>query len=199
MIKLQDFAREQGVTDRQIQRLLKKYAADLEGLFERQGQNGTWLTDEACEFLRSKMIKPPAPIIFDADPRIAELTEKLDEKERLLAAAQATAGAAQERVAVLQEKIGAVLALEATAASLRAEKESLEARAQEADKNAQEARAELTEARRVMQKELDDAIAAFNQRTKELEDEAYLKQQEIERLRSRKWYEMLFKKKEKEV
>lgn len=192
MIKLQDFAREQGVTDRQIQRLLKKYAADLEGLFERQGQNGTWLTDDACEFLRSKMIKPPAPIIFDADPRIAELTEKLDEKERLLAAAQATAGAAQERVAALLEKIEKVEALEATAASLRAEKDNLEAKVQEAANDAQKARDELTEARRVMQKDLDDAIAAFNQRTKELEDEAYLKQQEIEQLRNTKLLKRIF-------
>ena len=54
-VKLQEFAREQGVTDRQIQRQLKKYAAELEGLFERRGPNGTWLSEEACIFLKSKM------------------------------------------------------------------------------------------------------------------------------------------------
>lgn len=59
MVKLQDFARECGVTDRQIQRLLKKYAAELDGLYERKGQNGTWLSDDACQLLRSKMKQQP--------------------------------------------------------------------------------------------------------------------------------------------
>lgn len=54
-VKLQDFAAKQGVTDRQIQRQLKKYGAELEGLYQRKGPNGTWLSDEACTFLRSKM------------------------------------------------------------------------------------------------------------------------------------------------
>ena len=59
MIKLQDFARQQGVTDRAIQKHLNTYAEDLEGLYERKGPNGTWLTDEACEILRSKMKQQP--------------------------------------------------------------------------------------------------------------------------------------------
>lgn len=63
MIKLQDFARQQGVTDRAIQKHLKNYAEELEGLYERKGPNGTWLTDEACEILRSKMKQAPITII----------------------------------------------------------------------------------------------------------------------------------------
>lgn len=78
MIKLQDFARQQGVTDRAIQKHLSKYADELEGLFQRKGPNGTWLTDEACEILRSKMKQAPATI-FEPDPRVGQLQHELDE------------------------------------------------------------------------------------------------------------------------
>lgn len=78
MIKLQDFARECGVTDRAIQKHLNTYAEELEGLYQRKGPNGTWLTDEACEILRSKMRQQPIGV---ADTSLvnknAELTEKL--------------------------------------------------------------------------------------------------------------------------
>lgn len=72
MIKLQDFAKNQGVTDRQIQRLVKKYADELEGNIYRRGHNGTWLADEACEILRSKMKQAPVAV-FEEDPRAAKL------------------------------------------------------------------------------------------------------------------------------
>lgn len=113
MIKLQDFARECGVTDRQIQRLLKKYEEDLTGLYERKGPNGTWLTDEACEILRSKMKQLP-PAVIDGETfrendelkkRIRELEERLSQKEMLVEAAQRRADA-------LQERVGQIYALE---------------------------------------------------------------------------------------
>lgn len=88
MIKLQDFARAQGVTDRQIQRLIKKYATEIEGKYERKGPNGTWLSDEACDFLRSKMKAQPIALYDDAkDKKIQELEaskkELQDDNERL--------------------------------------------------------------------------------------------------------------------
>ena len=57
MIKLSDFARLHGVTPRAVQQLVKKYENELEGHFERKGQNGTWLDQTAQEFLREHMIK----------------------------------------------------------------------------------------------------------------------------------------------
>lgn len=118
MIKLQDFAREMGVTDRAIQKHLKKYEAELEGLFERKGPNGTWLTDEACEILRGKMKQQPIAI-FEEDPRIErletrvrELEGRLDEKEKLLALSQEQVQRSQEKVAELQEKVGEIRLLE---------------------------------------------------------------------------------------
>lgn len=77
MTKLQDFAAQQNVTERQIYRLLQKYADELQGLYERRGQNGTWLTDEACEILHSKMRQQPVII---SDGSLARQAEELKAK-----------------------------------------------------------------------------------------------------------------------
>ncbi len=127
MIKLQDFARQQGVTDRAIQKHLKTYAAELEGLYQRKGPNGTWLTDEACEILRSKMKQAPVTV-FDVDPRVEklearvkELEEKLDEKDKMLTLSQQTVQEAQKQVNLLLEENRNVKLLEAQNGDLSAE------------------------------------------------------------------------------
>ena len=74
MIKLQDFAKECGVTDRAIQKHLVKYADELNGLYERKGPNGTWLSDAACDILRSKMKQQP---IVVSDGSLARQAEEL--------------------------------------------------------------------------------------------------------------------------
>ena len=82
MIKLQDFAKQQGVTDRAIQKHLKKYEQELDGLFVRKGPNGTWLSEEACDIIRSKMKSAPAEVYDDSkDREIARLQKLLAEKE----------------------------------------------------------------------------------------------------------------------
>lgn len=82
MVKLKDFAIERGVTDRQVQRLLKKYEAELAGQFERRGQNGTWLSDDACEFLVSKMRSNPV-VVGDGE-QYREMQRLREENEKLL-------------------------------------------------------------------------------------------------------------------
>ncbi|MGN0266503.1 MAG: hypothetical protein ACI4D7_02375 [Lachnospiraceae bacterium] len=82
MIRLRDFARERGVTDRQVQRLLKKYEAELTGKFERRGQNGTWLTDEACDFLIGKM--RTSPVVVGDEQQLREQMQLQKENEQLL-------------------------------------------------------------------------------------------------------------------
>lgn len=132
VIKLQDFARDQGVTDRAIQKHLKKYEAELAGLFERKGPNGTWLTEEACEFLRGKMVTPPPPVIYSEDPRVerlegrvAELEAKLEKKEAMLTVAQEQVQEAQRNVNALQAKVDERRALEAANRSLERDVEDL--------------------------------------------------------------------------
>lgn len=158
MIKLQDFARQQQVTDRQVQRLLKKYAAELEGLYERKGPNGTWFSEEACEILRSKMKTPPAPAIFDKDPRFEQLEEENRKLERELYETQKrftdysihvadmlqTASnqiALAERAGEYKERIEAQ---DAQISDLSAERDELRQKAAELEKTAENANMELS-------------------------------------------------------
>lgn len=135
MIKLQDFARECGVTDRAIQKHLKTYAAELEGLYERKGPNGTWLSDEACEILRSKMKTQPV-MIYDAESneRLLQLEEENMKLREMLSKAQEHVSQAQERLSAAQEQLletkGAQARLEASEShreALQAENEALRA------------------------------------------------------------------------
>lgn len=129
MIKLQDFAAQQGVTDRQMQRLLKKYAEELEGLYERRGSNGTWFSEEACELLRSKMKKAPVGVpdskVKELEAKIEELRKSLDEKEKLIAVAQQQAQNALNHSLELQKIADKVPLLEADTKVLEAENERL--------------------------------------------------------------------------
>lgn len=195
-IKLQEFAKQQGVTDRQVQRLLKKYEAELEGLFERKGPNGTWLTDEACELLRGKMRQQPIAV-FEEDPRVQRLEERVrelemqvSEKDKMLSLAHQQVQASQEKVAQLQEAEKTIARLEANKEVAEAERRQIEeqnaALQQELERKAESERA-LAERAVKSENRLSEA-------TKEFEDKEYLMQQEIEQLRSRKWYQLLFKK-----
>lgn len=83
MIKLQDFAKECGVTDRTIQKHLKNHEEELKGHYQRRGKNGTWLDEEAQAFIRNLMIQQPTVVYEGAAPFQEEL-EQLRERIRLL-------------------------------------------------------------------------------------------------------------------
>lgn len=92
MIKLQDFANQCGVTDRAIQKHLKKHEKELQGHFERKGPNGTWLDETAQAYIRSLMITRLP--ITDADTlnelqelkmKNSELQNKINDKDKLIA------------------------------------------------------------------------------------------------------------------
>lgn len=135
MIKLQDFARQQGVTDRAIQKHLKTYAEELDGLFQRKGPNGTWLTEEACEILRSKMKQAPITIVEPDErvnelmARVKDLEERLERKDVLLTASQETAQKAQDQVLRLQEDLGNVKLLEGQKKAVEGERDAYKAEA----------------------------------------------------------------------
>ena len=145
MIKLQDFATQMGVTDRAVQKHMKKYAPELEGLYQRKGPNGTWLTDEACEILRSKMRQTPAAIIEPdsrverLEARVRELEDLLLEKDRAVAIAQQHVQDAQKQVTLLQEKAGRVYALEEGKKDLESRLQAEENARKEAERAAAQA------------------------------------------------------------
>lgn len=119
MIKVQDFARECGVTDRAIHKHLKTYAAELNGLYERRGPNGTWLTEAACDILRGKLRQQPL-VMGDAD--LVARNAELDIEVRRLWAALADA---EHRAGTNAEAAGKVALLEAHNASQEAQISSL--------------------------------------------------------------------------
>lgn len=137
MIKLQDFARQQGVTDRAVQKILKKYESELEGLFERKGTNGTWLSDEACSVLRSKMKAQPTDIYDDSKvreiermkDRIKELEERMERKDVLIEKLQARV---EEKTVCIEEmKKEQLLLEEKTADKVKAAEDALKNKLQE--------------------------------------------------------------------
>lgn len=161
MIKLQDFARQMGVTDRAVQKLLKKYEAELSGTFERKGPNGTWLTDEACEILRGKMKQQPVTV-FEEDPRVGQLQERvadlehrLDEKDKLLAIANQQVQDSQDKVAQLQETNAKVALLEAGNKAAEARAADLEGRL-EAERQATQGANERADRAEQACRDLDD-------------------------------------------
>ena len=97
MIKLQDFARECGVTDRAIQKHLKNHEKNLEGHFERRGKNGTWLDQTAQDYIRSLMVQQPI-VVGDAETH--REVEALKEENRALLKAL---NGAKDRIIELQD------------------------------------------------------------------------------------------------
>lgn len=128
MIKLQDFARQCGVTDRAIQKHLKKYAAELEGLYQRKGPNGTWLSDEACEILLTKIKRQPAAILDpQTNSRLIELEAENKKLREMLDKAQERVSAAQELLSVAQGAQARLEASERLLEASEAEKKALQA------------------------------------------------------------------------
>lgn len=183
MIKLQDFATQQGVTDRQIQRLLKKYEAELEGLYQRKGPNGTWLTDEACEILRSKMRQAPAAVIEpdsrveQLEARVRELEDLLMEKDRAVAIAQQQVQQAQQQVSALQEKVVRVYALEEGKKELESRLQAEEQARREAEQAVEQAQQSTSELAVMLDEESEKRIAA---------------EAELEEVKSLPWFKKIF-------
>lgn len=99
MRKIQEFARECGVTDRAILKHIKKYETELSGHIERRGGNGTWIDETAEEIIRSRMIKHPM-IVNDAVNFAEENATLMKKNSELLQMVTSL----QQRVIDLQEE-----------------------------------------------------------------------------------------------
>ena len=192
MIKLQDFAKQQGETDRAIQKHLKTYADECEGLFQRKGPNGTWLTDEACELLRSKMKQAPATI-FEEDPRVATLEGEVKELRRQLDLANENFQKYVANTSAMVAKANEQLLLaEQSEVNLRraelAEKQAVEAR-----KNEIETAAALEKTKEDL-KTAEDIAEAAGQESDRAKTRAAELEVELEKLRNRNLWQRIFNK-----
>ena len=191
MIKLQDFAKECGVTDRQVQRLVNKYEAELEGHFERRGVNGTWLDEEGCVILRGKMKVSPVSFydpeqeseIQQLKATIAKLEERLDIKEQYIMGLEINQTQKQDRINELEGQIGEVKLLAAAKESAEKEITVLEGFIKDA-----KAEIEIQKAQNAdLSAERDKAI----QKTLEAEKKAQEASEELEKLKNRSFWQRL--------
>lgn len=182
MLKLQDFSKQQGVSDRQVQRLLKKYENELEGLFERKGPNGTWLSDEACEILRSKMKSQPM-VVYEEDPKVALLQQENEALRRQLDKANEDFRRYAAGTAEALSKATAQLQLAERAEAYQAKAQEAEERAHEAELKveATEKQIDLAVKRKV---EVELALEEARERMRTAEDIAELNAQEAARAKA---------------
>ncbi len=139
-VKLQDFAKQNGVTDRAIQKHLKKHEAELEGHFWRKGPNGTWLDEFAQMYIKNLLREQPM-VVYEHNEKI----ELLEQENKMLLKAL---NEAKDKVIELTE-INSQLNLKAAeTARLEADNEAQKVKVAEAEKNAQKAQEELTEAQK---------------------------------------------------
>ena len=172
-VKLQDFAKQNGVTDRAIQKHLKKHENELQGHFWRKGPNGTWLDEFAQVYIKNLMREQPI-VVFEHDEKM----EMLEEQNKMLLEAL---NEAKDRIIVLQEQNSELAIKNEKIALLEADNESKD---------------KLLAEERIASQKLSDELSGANKR---LEDENHLLKNELEAEKNRKltFAERLFGKKRK--
>ena len=190
MVKLQDFATQQGVTDRQVQRLLKKYESELQDKFERHGHNGTWLTDEACEILRSKMKQQPI-VVSDEDPRleelrreIAALNEEARIKEETFRTVAQISKSIQEENTLLKKENQRLLEENRTVFLLQADNERIRRESESAKQQIEEGKKKVSELER-KEKEISFSLSETKKQLQATETVAEINAQERDQERQR--------------
>lgn len=133
MIKLQDFARQQAVSDRTIQKHLKKHEKELEGHFERKGPNGTWLDEYAQDYIRQHLLQQPVAVYDAAASALSDENKRL--QQELTKAYERIANASEYQLALVQELAEQKL--------LAAKAESAEEKAATAEQEAKQAKEEI--------------------------------------------------------
>lgn len=191
VITLRDYAKQNNISYEAVRKQVVRYADELGDHIIKDGRQ-QFLDEEAVAFLDAKRQKNPVAIIqMDKDEQIEALR---NEKEALLiklASVQDELLQEKNKVQALIDKQKDQIAL------LEADNEAQRVKTAEAEKTIQETRIEL-EKKEESERALAERAVKFENRLseamKEFEDKEYLMQQEIEQLRGRKWYQLLFKK-----
>lgn len=174
-ISLNDYAKQNSISYEAVRKQVVRYADELGDHVFNDGRQ-RFLDREAVAFLDAKRQKSPVVVAQPTqdEDRNKEIRSLWNEKEALLnrlARVQDELLREKNKVQVLVDEHRCEIMI------LEAEKEAVKEKLFEVEKNAEKARYEFQETR------------------KQLEDENHLLQKEIEHLRSRKWWQLLFKKK----
>ena len=173
VMTLRDYAKQNNISYEAVRKQVVRYADELGDHIIKDGRQ-QFLDEEAVAFLDSKRQKNPVAIIqMDKDERIEDLQRQLDVAKDLIIELQNERNKLKDEKYALEQETAKIALLEADNEAQRVKIAETEKKASEDVKRAQD---ELGEAK------------------KEFEDKEYLLQQEIEQLRNRKWYQMIFKK-----
>ena len=171
VITLRDYAKQNNISYEAVRKQVVRYQDELAGHLIKDGRQ-QFLDEEAVAFLDAKRQKNPVAIIqMDKNEQIEQLENENKQLLLKLATVQDALLAEKEKTQQLLDEKKDQIAL------LEADNEAARVKTAQAEKEAQEASKRLAEER------------------KQFEDEKHLLQQEIEQLRSRKWYQLLFGKK----
>lgn len=102
IVKLVDFARDNGVTDRAIQKHIQKHEVALVGHIDRQGNSGTWLDEFAQHYIRGLLLRQPLAVIKDNEDYRLLREENIELRQQL--------GKATDQILRLQD----ILTMQAT-------------------------------------------------------------------------------------
>ena len=179
MIKISEFAKRFGISDRHARRLAAECESDISGHIEKRGSGGTWIDEVAVEILRSRLRNPiemlPSP---SEDPDPDTLQGKIQElQEDLVQAYRALSEERCARVALLEE-LGQQRLLAAKTESERERADRAEARAVVAEDRAEQSERVAIEATKRKLEAEKHAQAA--------EDIAEMNAQEADRLKGEK-------------
>ncbi len=182
MIKLADFARENGVTDRAIQKHIKKHEDELNNHIDRLGNNGTWLDEYAQHYIRGLLLLKPAAVIQDNEEyreleyEVQDLRQRLNAARDLLDVERAKNDGFMKAIAEAEVKSKLLEASESEKEQYKKEAERCNREAEAAQREAEKARMESEKAKQ----EIDSASAA-----------AQYAAAEVERLKGRSFWERL--------
>jgi hypothetical protein len=147
-VKISEFARKYGVTDRHARRLLNESESDMCGHFEKRGNKGTWIDDVGEEILRSKLRNPIEYLqmtVEDDDPD--DLRQQIVALQGELLAAYKTVADERALRADLTVELGQQRLLAAQTDGERARAERAEERAETAEQIAEAAGQEAERAK----------------------------------------------------
>ena len=182
IIKLNEFADEQGVSVRTVQKKLTagRYQKQLEGEFLRTATDGTWLSAEAAEFLKSTFRTQSVGFVTDStyERQISELKEELIAEKEKRYEDQQKFKDYMAQVTPLLQKASEQLALAEASEQNKQRAEALEAQNDDL-------RAEI--------KRLEELVAQERKTAQEASEELTEQKEENEELKNRKWYQLLFK------
>lgn len=191
MVKISEFAKQYGISDRHARRLVAENESELCGHFEKRGNGGTWIDEVAAEILRGKLRNPQeyVQLTIDEVDQAALQQQIIDLQGQLLEAYKAMAEERNARAGLILE-LGKQQLLAAQTDTEKERADRAEERAAQAATDLQQAKETVEIIRREAKMRCDQAQEAeerqleAEERARAAEDVAELNAQEAERAKA---------------